>query len=69
MRDHDQTRHDCVQLLLQHTNVGRLGPRSAECLNQLPAPVMRQQIYKPEDTGKHGLVVFVRSGTHSELFS
>ena len=26
-------------------------------------------IYSLEDTGKHGLVVFVRSGTHSELFS
>lgn len=26
-------------------------------------------IYKLDDTGKHGLVVFVRSGTHSELFS
>lgn len=26
-------------------------------------------IYRLEDTGKHGLVVFVRSGTHSELFS
>lgn len=26
-------------------------------------------IYTLDDTGKHGLVVFVRSGTHSELFS
>lgn len=26
-------------------------------------------IYKLDDSGKHGLVVFVRSGTHSELFS
>ncbi|HCN71553.1 MAG TPA: type II toxin-antitoxin system mRNA interferase toxin, RelE/StbE family [Pusillimonas sp.] len=26
-------------------------------------------IYRLDDTGKHGLVVFVRSGTHSELFS
>lgn len=25
-------------------------------------------IYKLGDTGKHGLVVFVRSGTHAELF-
>ena len=26
-------------------------------------------IYTLDDTGKHGVVVFVRSGTHSELFS
>lgn len=26
-------------------------------------------IYTLDDTGKHGFVVFVRSGTHSELFS
>lgn len=26
-------------------------------------------IYRLDDTGKHGLVVFVRSGTHSELFA
>lgn len=26
-------------------------------------------IYKLDDLGQHGLVVFVRSGTHSELFS
>ena len=26
-------------------------------------------IYRLDDVGKHGLVVFVRSGTHSELFS
>jgi mRNA interferase YafQ len=26
-------------------------------------------IYKLDDSGKHGFVVFVRSGTHSELFS
>lgn len=26
-------------------------------------------IYKLDDSGKHGLIVFVRSGTHSELFS
>lgn len=26
-------------------------------------------IYTLDDAGKHGLVVFVRSGTHSELFS
>lgn len=25
-------------------------------------------IYKLSDTNKHGLVVFVRSGTHAELF-
>jgi hypothetical protein len=26
-------------------------------------------VYKLDDSGKHGLVVFVRSGTHSALFS
>lgn len=26
-------------------------------------------IYTLDDSGKYGLVVFVRSGTHSELFS
>jgi mRNA interferase YafQ len=26
-------------------------------------------IYSLDDSGKHGMVVFVRSGTHSELFS
>ncbi len=26
-------------------------------------------IYRLDDTNKHGIVVFVRSGTHSELFS
>ncbi len=26
-------------------------------------------IYRLDDSGKSGLVVFVRSGTHSELFS
>ncbi|MBB3118055.1 type II toxin-antitoxin system YafQ family toxin [Pseudoduganella violacea] len=26
-------------------------------------------IYALDDSGKHGMVVFVRSGTHSELFS
>ena len=26
-------------------------------------------VYSLDDTGKHGLVVFVRAGTHSELFS
>jgi mRNA interferase YafQ len=26
-------------------------------------------IYTLDDVGKHGMVVFVRSGTHSELFS
>lgn len=26
-------------------------------------------IYKLDDSGRHNLVVFVRSGTHSELFS
>ena len=26
-------------------------------------------IYRLDDSGKAGLVVFVRSGTHSELFS
>ena len=26
-------------------------------------------IYRVDDSGKTGLVVFVRSGTHSELFS
>jgi mRNA interferase YafQ len=26
-------------------------------------------IYRLDDAGKHGLVVFVRGGTHSELFS
>lgn len=25
-------------------------------------------VYKLDDTRKHGLVVFVRSGTHAELF-
>ena len=25
-------------------------------------------IYKLDESGKHGLIVFVRSGTHSELF-
>jgi mRNA interferase YafQ len=25
-------------------------------------------IYKLSDTGKHGLIVFVRAGTHAELF-
>ncbi|WP_269744894.1 hypothetical protein [Aromatoleum toluclasticum] len=26
-------------------------------------------MYTLDDAGKHGLVVFVRSGTHAELFS
>ena len=26
-------------------------------------------IYKLDDTGKQGLVVFIRSGTHAELFA
>jgi mRNA interferase YafQ len=25
-------------------------------------------VYKVEDSGKHGLIVFVRAGTHAELF-
>jgi len=26
-------------------------------------------IYRLDDSGKHGMVVFVRAGTHAELFS